>query len=294
MDISYNISVMNTEIIEAICGDTSGVVDSTVANIRLFRLDKDMPRQPFWYGPSVILMCQGSKKSYIKERTIYFDNKSYLVVTGSIPLECEYQASENEPIMGIIVEIDPLVLHTVNAAIEKPDFREVIAEEELHIVAPTPRSCEMDDVFKRILDYLSSEEKAGLFVDDAIKELYYHLLKGEQAQSIRAMLRDGKYSRILTALDYIRRNFEQQITVETLAQLSHMSPTSFYRAFKEQTGDSPLQLIKKTRLSYAKSLLEKRHSSVKAIANLAGYESSSHFIRDFNKLYGCNPGELLK
>ena len=286
---------MKTEIIEKICGEACGVFDSPADNLKLFRFDKDMRRQPYLYGPSVIIMCKGSKTSYIKNRRIQFDKNSYLIVTGSIPLECEYIASRNDPIMGILVEIDLQVLYSVNSAIKRPvNDSHLITERELQIVSPTPRSEAIENVIDRILVYLQNEEKTALFINDSIKELFYYLLKCDQAKSLNALLVDGNFSRILSALEFIRKNFDQKITIEQLAKMSHMSETSFYRFFKKHTGDSPLQVIKKTRLSYAKTMLEKKQGSVKSVSTSVGYESPSHFSRDFFNLYGCLPGSMLR
>ena len=285
---------MKRELIQNILGGATGIIDTPAPKLKLYRLDEDMHRQPYLYNPSIIVMCQGTKRVYIKDRTITFDNNNYLIVTGSIPLECEYHASRGSPVMGVIVEIDALLLRTVNAAIEKTSTVPNGAEGSLHIVNPTPLTNEIEEILERILLHLQSDDKTKLFIDDAIKELYYHFLKGDQAPTLQAMLRGGKFAHILNALDYIRRNFEKPITVEDLAGMSHMSPTNFYRSFKEQTGDTPLQLIKKTRLSYAKSMLEQREGPVKYIANFVGYQNPSHFSRDFDRLYGYKPSKLLE
>jgi AraC-like DNA-binding protein len=295
MAILCQITTMEAEIIQKMCGRAIGIVDTAAPRLKLYRFDRGMPRQPYLYSPSIIFFCQGKKTGHLKGRTLTFDSNNYLVVAGSFPLECEYQADKENPLLGAIVEIDPVLLRMVNQEIQG-NVADAFSEnlEDLHNINATRQTSSIKDVLYRMLAHLESKERTKLFIDDTIKELYYHALKGEQSRSLQAMLKGGKFARILTALEYIRANFEKPISVENLAEMCHMSPTSFHRSFKEQTGDTPLQLIKKTRLSYAKSMLERKDGPIRHIAHSVGYESPSHFSRDFSRLYDHKPGELLR
>jgi len=67
--------------------------------------------------------------------------------------------------------------------------------------------------------------------------------------------------------------------------------SSFHRAFKRVTGDSPLQYLKKIRLDKAKGLLVNQGMRVNTVAFEVGYESPSQFSREFKRYFKVPPSE---
>lgn len=80
--------------------------------------------------------------------------------------------------------------------------------------------------------------------------------------------------------------------VQSLAAQVNMSVPSLHRVFKEITATSPKQYLKLLRLHKAKALLANRSMKVSQAANAVGYESSTQFSREFNRLFGILPGSL--
>ena len=68
-----------------------------------------------------------------------------------------------------------------------------------------------------------------------------------------------------------------------------MSPSSFHAHFKAVTGTTPLQYQKDLRLIEAKALLRERQSGVSEAAFSVGYESPTHFSRDYRRKFGRPP-----
>jgi len=68
-----------------------------------------------------------------------------------------------------------------------------------------------------------------------------------------------------------------------------MSISVFHRSFKQVTGSSPLQYLKKIRLNRAKSLILHENIKVTDAATRVGYESPSQFSREFKRYFGVPP-----
>lgn len=68
-----------------------------------------------------------------------------------------------------------------------------------------------------------------------------------------------------------------------------MSASSFHEHFKAVTGTTPLQYQKDLRLIAAKTLLVERNHSVSQAAYAVGYESPTHFSRDYARKFGLPP-----
>jgi AraC-like DNA-binding protein len=68
-----------------------------------------------------------------------------------------------------------------------------------------------------------------------------------------------------------------------------MSASSFHQHFKAVTGTTPLQYQKDLRLIEARALLTERSHTVSGVAYAVGYESPTHFSRDYTRKFGFPP-----
>lgn len=90
-------------------------------------------------------------------------------------------------------------------------------------------------------------------------------------------------------LDWMLENLNQPIDVSSLAERAHMSPRTFARRFKDQTGTTPIQWLLKFRVRRAQELLETTSASIEHIATASGFESMVTFRARFQRLVGVTP-----
>ena len=91
--------------------------------------------------------------------------------------------------------------------------------------------------------------------------------------------------------DYIDQHLYEKITLNDLGQVASFSPWYAIRLFRELTGKTPGDYIRRLRLS--RSALKLRDEKVK-ITDLAydlGYNSVDGYQRAFLREFGCNPKE---
>ena len=93
---------------------------------------------------------------------------------------------------------------------------------------------------------------------------------------------------------YIEKHITEEISLAQLAQTANYSPWYSSRIFKEMTGFSPANYIRRLKLS--KSALRLRDENVKIIdiAFDMGFESVDGYQRAFRKEFSCNPKEYSK
>ena len=89
--------------------------------------------------------------------------------------------------------------------------------------------------------------------------------------------------------DYIHQNMRESITLDTLSNISHFSPSYVIRLFKKSTGQTPTEYINRCRISLAKRLLESK--TVTETALDCGFNNISYFIRTFKRYTGVTPKE---
>lgn len=95
--------------------------------------------------------------------------------------------------------------------------------------------------------------------------------------------------RIHILMSLIQSELHRDLYLEELAQLVNLSPSRLRHLFKRDTGQTLTQYVVHQRLSQARVFLETTHLSVKEVMNRVGISDSSHFTRDFKKLFGLTP-----
>lgn len=98
---------------------------------------------------------------------------------------------------------------------------------------------------------------------------------------------------IKNSIEYIKDTLDLNISLEELAKNSNLSKYHFLRVFKKNTGLTPHHYILTQKIHKAKTLVLKGQSLSEAGLNV-GFNDQSHFIRNFRKIYGYSPKELLK
>ena len=82
-------------------------------------------------------------------------------------------------------------------------------------------------------------------------------------------------------------------TVDSLAQIAHMSRSLFAERFKAAFGDSPIAILHDIRMRRAADLLRQRpETSIEQLARDVGFSSRSHFSAAFKEYFGASPVAL--
>lgn len=99
---------------------------------------------------------------------------------------------------------------------------------------------------------------------------------------------------IRPALEYMAQNFREDITVEQLAQLLHLSKSHFMRCFRKAVGIGAIEHLTQLRIRAACEALSDSTEQIADIAFACGYSNLSNFNRQFLKKVGCTPKEYRK
>ena len=100
-------------------------------------------------------------------------------------------------------------------------------------------------------------------------------------------------------LEQLRQHVQEQIGnsdfgVEELAAQMGVSRVQLYRKVKQQTGRTPVDIIRLSRLNRSKVLLQTTDLSVSEIAYQVGFTAPSYFTKCFKDEFGMLPGDLKK
>ena len=108
-------------------------------------------------------------------------------------------------------------------------------------------------------------------------------------------MKDDYIKRINNIFCFIDDNLDQELTLETIANIGFYSPFHLHRIFKAITNETINEYITRKRIEKAASiLLHKREITISELSLQYGFNSNSSFTRTFKKFYGINPTEFRK
>jgi AraC-like DNA-binding protein len=110
--------------------------------------------------------------------------------------------------------------------------------------------------------------------------------RGETAANVPAPLR--------RAVERMKLFYFERQSVEELAGLAGMSASHFSRVFRGAFGTSPIDWLRRERISQAKRRLGDTEDPVQWIAQAVGYRDRFFFSKDFKKLTGMTPSEFRR
>ena len=273
-------------------GET-GVSPTGVPGLTFFWIGKVLPRTPYLYNSGIVVIGQGHKVGYLGDRRFRYDAESCLVLGVPVPFECEAHPAPEGPLLGIHLDIDLPALHGLVAR-----FGGRLGLEERNPAAaqlgvePVRMQGALLAATKRLLESLNDPIDRQVVGPAAAEEIIYRVLRSEQGRVLHSLTRHHTpYASVARALGRMQREYQRALTVEDLARESAMGVSSFHRAFKQTTGESPLQYLKKLRLLKAKGLLVFEKRRVDEAAYEVGYASPSQFSREFKRYFQVPPSE---
>lgn len=138
----------------------------------------------------------------------------------------------------------------------------------------------------------------GLFLSLTMQFLRMYSTAKKQGTLPESKKNDGSELRdmliIAPALYYIRTNYWQDFSVETLADECHLSLTHFRRVFQDIMQTNPLDYLNTTRIQEACTLLRMTEDSVLSISERVGFSSVSSFNRHFMAIMNVTPSDYRK
>jgi AraC-like DNA-binding protein len=266
-----------------------GMHRTPVEGVQVTRRSQPSSRTPVVYEPNIVIVGQGQKRGYLGDKVYQYDQFNYLVLSVPLPAECEWEASPEEPLLLIAINVDPTMLGEMLLEMDEP--LPPVGTTPLGI-STTPMSEELGGAVIRLLECLKSPLDSRMLGRHIVREIVYRVLRGEQGGALRALAsRDDHFTRIARVLKHIHTEYASPLSAEDMARKAGMSVSAFHHSFKLVTASSPLQYLKRIRLDQARRLMAHDGYNAGSAARAVGYESPSQFSREFKRLFGVTPVE---
>lgn len=126
-----------------------------------------------------------------------------------------------------------------------------------------------------------------------IGHLYLALDYLTRSSASRNVMQNGRFVDfyIREAISYIEQNFQNDITIEDIAQYCNLNRSYFGKIFRNVVNKSPQEFLINYRMTKAAELLKYSEIPIHDISLAVGYNNQLHFSRAFKNMYQISPRE---
>jgi AraC-like DNA-binding protein len=261
----------------------------TLPNLFILREERVTAFDAVVYNPVVCLILQGAKVTTIGDQVTTLSAGDALIVSHDLPVQSKItMASAAEPYLALILSLDLSVVRSLYEQVgshvhEVPDARSL---------SSGPADPGLIDGIARYIALQDAPLDAKVLGPSILREIHFRLLMSPTGGMLRSLLSvDSHASRVSKAILKLREEYRETLAVAVLAQVAGMSQSSFHGHFKLVTGTTPLQYQKDLRMIAARDLLRSGRQSVSEASFEVGYESPTHFSRDYQRKFGVTPSK---
>ncbi len=214
-----------------------------------------------------------------EEHCITFCGKDGLNITN-LHFEPRYLNSENETVSG-----DSFVNFCFS---HSPEFENRIPAEKAEIIRFNHNMIKEEFLKNNDLHPVAVRSYLNLILIDLLRNQHY------RSQSVNDN-KNGGFN-ILLVYDYIEQHICEEITLDALANLVHLSPNYFSHLFKKLNNISLWEYITAKRVEKAIRLISSKENTltITEIALRCGFNNTVNFNKAFKKHKGITPSELRK
>ncbi len=238
--------------------------------------------------PALCIIAQGAKSVLLGQEVYKYDASRMLVYSVDLPVAAQVtRATPSEPYLSFKLDLDP---HKIAELILKVYPHGVPRAQQSRAVYVSPVDMGIINAAARLLELMAQPGEAELLAPLVIEEILIRLLRGPVGLRVAQIgVTESAAHGVAKAVAWLRANFPQPMKVEKLAELAHMSVSSFHQHFKAVTSMSPLRFQKVLRLQEARRLMLSRMMDAGTASWRVGYQSASQFSREYGRFFGSAP-----
>lgn len=247
--------------------------------------------------------------TFIEEGTAYYniDLVSYEFKKGTLLFVHPHQLhsltyKNNTPSKWVtmVFSLDLLKSSSLDAVLIKY-ILPLTNSEHTFPLAITPSDFGYSELLSTFQNAIDCYTKKNIAYELEIKSLLYKFI-GELYKN-NLIIKDKFFSNNISAphvekikvvLNYIHANYDQDISIKSLASLCSFSEYYFMRFFKKSIGMTCIQYINSYRLEKACILLASTNKTIMEIALDVGFDNLSYFIKTFKCKYNITPKQYRK
>jgi AraC-like DNA-binding protein len=237
------------------------------------------------YVPSLSVVLRGRKRSIVGDDDQVWGRERFIITPVDLPVVAGVvDTAGDDGFVSAVWRLDPAIVGEVVSTMSAPAAP---ARGELPRLGTW--TAPLADAFARLLALLDAPEDVPVLFPLVAREVVLRLLQTEQAPRITAALDGSGTSVVAAATALLNGRMAEPWSMERLARELRVSESTLFARFKEATGMTPAQYLKRPRLGEARRLMVVHGDTAARAASVVGFRCASHFSRDYREAYGRPP-----
>jgi AraC family transcriptional regulator len=245
-------------------------------------------------GMSAKYVLQGVEYYQINQKKYMVRSGEYLI--GNEKTESEVTIQSDVNVVGLCIDIsEALVRETCSKFNLDSDFYDFLIQQQLIVnkynQSNTILGKKLEDLAKVIQNKQQYQFNLNLF-----EQLSYSLIEDQiqiyqkigRLKFKKQFTQKEVFIQLISAKDFIDKNWNKSLDLNSIAHEAHMSKFHFARLFKDVIGLSPYQYLISVKMTKALAFL-KENQTVQSVSEILNYPDISSFSKAFSKHYGIPP-----
>jgi AraC-like DNA-binding protein len=267
----------------------------TIENSFLYRnFSSSQFDAPFHYHPELelTLIEQSSGRRFVGRQISNFEAGDLVLVGENVP-HCWLNTKGEGWAKATVIQFKKDFLGDVFL-----DLPELVSIKQLLVKAQSGMVIKGDtrDTIAEKMDFsgLNAFKKLMQLVD-----ILYMIATSNETELIDSQFSADKLSmldaeRLQKVYRYIIENYQNDIDLDSISAVAHLTPTAFCRYFKKMTRKTLIDVVTEFRVKHACQLLGSTEKAVSDICFESGFGNISYFNKEFKKAMGHSPLKYRK
>jgi len=275
----------------------SPIPDSKIFVIKELHAPHFDPVFHFHQEYQLFLVIKGEGVRFVGDNIKTFKKGDLVLIGPNLPHvwrndNAYFDKNNNLGTIGIVIYFQD---HFLRAAIHQKEELENIH----HVLQKCVRGLEITGdsnrvVSKMMIKMLELKGFDGLvqllkILDVIAKSTECHFINHNHDVSINTQYTHAETDRMNRVYEYVMKNFKGKISLESVAIIANMTPTSFSRYFKSRVNKSFSNFLKEIRIDFACKLLNGEKMNIEQVGYECGFHTLSNFNKQFKRVTGKQP-----
>lgn len=221
----------------------------------------------------------GKRYHMVEDRICCIHSGEFIIFP---PYEMHHSYGDND------VAFKRLVLYFAPEAVKESGILDT-----LKVSAKVYRGEEKREIHRLMKEILKEQEQKQPYSEMCIQTILNQLLI-KIVRHAGNEVEPEKQNRITQIIQYLHKNYTDNITLEMLAVKFYISTYYLCREFKRYTNSTIIQYVNNLRICQAQCMFMETDKSITEVSCAVGFSNVTHFDRVFKSVTGMSPSNVKK
>lgn len=239
---------------------------------------------------TLIYICSGELEITEEEKKTVLHPGDCAFMRRDNRLWLQKRVKSNKPYHSIVLKFSREFLREFYQTLNRKNIPLNAERDKYSLYVMPAERPDIRSLFESVIPYFDTDIKPS---DEILKlkmtEGIYALLNTDE--KLYASLFDFVDTWKIDIIDFLEKNYMNDISIQEMAYYTGRSLSTFKRDFKQYSDLTPQKWIIRRRLEAAHEMIRKCRKKVSDVCYEVGFKNLSHFSKVYKDLYGVAPTE---